>query len=291
MSCFKPDVLNNMVALITGGSSGIGFEIARQLGLHGCSVFISGRRKDVLDAAVSKLRAEGIALTGLQGDVRKQETCDQWVAAVDSQFGRLDILVNCAAGNFLTAAEELTPNGFKTVMEIDALGVFTMSRAAFPMLCQSSRPNIINISATLQMPATWFQVHASAAKSAIDSMTRTLALEWGHRGIRVNGIAPGPIQGTAGLSKLGPAGESDAAEKMILQTIPIGRMGQKSDIAYCCVYLSSEAATFITGDTLIVDGGNWLWKPQIVPRSVVSSVSRGVEAKSRKVGTAVTSKL
>ena len=149
----------------------------------------------------------------------------------------------------------------------------------------------LDISLFLSLWSNPDSLHSVCLQSAIDSMTRSLALEWGSHGIRVNGIAPGPIQGTAGLSKLGPAGESNAAEKMILQTIPIGRMGYKSDIAYCCLYLSSEAATFITGDTLIVDGGNWLWKPQVVPRSAVSQVSRGVEEKSRKVGTAVASKL
>ena len=95
-SCFKPDTLTNSVALVTGGSSGIGFEIARQLGLHGATVFISGRRKDVLDAATNQLRAQGISATGLQGDVRKQDSCDAWVGGIAAQFGQLDILVNCA---------------------------------------------------------------------------------------------------------------------------------------------------------------------------------------------------
>ncbi|KAG1676064.1 hypothetical protein FOA52_014929 [Chlamydomonas sp. UWO 241] len=286
-SPFKGDVLAGKAALVTGGSSGIGMEIARQLGLHGAAVFITGRRKDVLEAACAALRAEGIAATGLPGDVRQVESCDRWVAEVARQFSRIDILVNCAAGNFLATAEELSQNGFKTVMEIDTVGTFTMCKAAFPQLIKSAAPSIVNISATLQYGATWYQVHASAAKAAVDSITRTLALEWGEFGVRVNGIAPGPIEGTAGMSKLGPGAAE--VQKKIVESIPLGRMGTKWDIGMAVVFLTSPAASFVTGDTLVVDGANWMWRPQVVPRNAVSKVSRGVEASSRAIGTAASS--
>lgn len=130
--------------------------------------------------------------------MRQLDTCASWVQQAVGRLGRLDIVVNCAAGNFLAAAEQLSANGFKTVMEIDALGTFNMSKAAFAELCKSDAASIVNISATLHYGATWFQVHASAAKAAVDSITRTMALEWGRFGIRVNGVAPGPIAGTAG---------------------------------------------------------------------------------------------
>eukprot|EP00798_Chlamydomonas_sp_ICE-L_P022710 gene22710-29866_t len=284
-SPFKRDALYGKVALITGGSSGIGMEIARQLGLHGASVFITGRREDVLAAACKAMQVEGISCVALQGDVRQQESGDRWMEAVKKQFGKLDILVNCAAGNFLAAAEELSQNGFKTVMEIDAVGTFTMSRAAYSNLCKGDNPVIINISATLQYGATWFQVHASAAKAAVDSITRSLALEWGSSGIRINGIAPGPIEGTAGMSKLAP-GSEEKMMKMVTETIPLGRMGRKWDIAMAAVFLASPAASFMTGDTMVVDGAAWMWKPSPIPRSAVSKVSRGVESTSRTVGTA-----
>lgn len=129
--------------------------------------------------------------------MRKPDDCTAAVAACARQFHGIHILVNCAAGNFLATAEELSVNGFKTVMDIDTVGTFMMCRAAFPHL-KTAHGAVINISATLHYGATWYQAHASAAKAAIDSLTRSLALEWGEFGIRVNGVAPGPIQDTAG---------------------------------------------------------------------------------------------
>lgn len=176
------------------------------------------------------------------------------------------------------------------VMDIDAVGTFNMSKAAFQVLKANNASVIINISATLHYGATWYQVHASAAKAAIDSMTRSLALEWGEYGIRVNGVAPGPIRGTAGMSKLAP-GEEGNMEDVVRATVPLGRMGEKVDIALACVYLASNAASYVSGEILVVDGGAWLHKPQLVPRDMVSQLSRKVESGSRKVGTATRSKL
>lgn len=289
-SPFKADALAGKVALVTGGTSGIGLEIARYLGLHGCSVAVSGRRAAVVDDAVADLRAAGCTAMGLQGDVRSADDCKRWVQCITDEFGSLSILVNCAAGNFLACAEELSVNGFRTVMEIDTIGTFNVSRAAFPALRAAGDGRIINISATLHYGATWYQAHASAAKAAIDSLTRSLALEWGHFGIKVNGVAPGPIQGTAGMSKLAPGSEADM-EAAVVETIPAGRMGRKADIALACVYLASSAGSFVSGHVMVVDGASWMWKPAYVPRETVSSVSRGVEKTSRQVGTAQRSRL
>eukprot|EP00878_Enallax_costatus_P006580 GHUV01006898.1.p1 GENE.GHUV01006898.1~~GHUV01006898.1.p1 ORF type:complete len:244 (+),score=87.53 GHUV01006898.1:188-919(+) len=240
-SPFRQDALQGKVALVTGGSSGIGLEISKQLGLHGCAVVITGRRKEVLDGAVAQLQSLGITAAGLQGDVRNADSCQDWVSTAVKTFGSINVLVNCAAGNFLANAAELSQGGFRTVMEIDAVGTFTMSKAAFQALSQNSESVIINISATLHYGATWYQVHASAAKAAVDSITRSLALEWGEYGVRVNGVAPGPIRGTAGMSKLAP-GEEGAMEEVVSSAVPLGRMGEKTDIALACVYLASSAA-------------------------------------------------
>ena len=278
-SVFRADALAGRRALVTGGTSGIGREIAAELGRHGAKVAVMGRRPGPIKETCEAFSAEGIANLGLQGDVRKPEDAERVVAATVEAFGGLDLLVNCAAGNFLATPEGLTPNGFRTVMEIDAIGTFTASRAAFPHLKKAGRAShacVLNISATLHYGATWYQVHASAAKAAVDSITRTLGLEWGQYGIRAAGIAPGPIQGTAGMAKLAPG-----MEEMALQTIPLGTWGQKRDIAMASVFLASNAARFISGETLVVDGANWMWKIPPLPREKVSRASRGVEKHSR----------
>jgi len=223
-------------------------------------------------------------------DVRDPKQCKAAVQFCIDTYGQLDILINGAAGNFLAEASALSPNGFKTVMEIDALGTFNMCHASFPYLKQHGDGRVINISATLQYGATWFQVHASAAKSAVDSITRTLALEWGIHKIRVNAIAPGPIQNTPGTAKLAPGANKD----LMTEQIPLGRMGDAFDIAMAAIFLCSFAGYFISGDVLVVDGAHWLFKPPIVPREVVSELSRKMESNTRRSSqqqTSVSSKL
>lgn len=290
-SPYQHDILAGKVALVTGGGSGIGFEITRQLGLHGAAVAISGRRENVLRDAVAALQREGIRALGIQGDVRKADDCVRWAEDTVKHFGRLDILVNCAAGNFLAAAEALSPNGFRTVMEIDTVGTFQMSRAAHPHLKQHGGGVVVNISATLHYGATFYQVHVSAAKAGVDSLTRSLALEWGGDGIRVNGVAPGPIAGTAGMSKLMPGSSDEEREASAAAEIPLGRMGRKWDIAMGVLYLASPAAGFVSGHTLVVDGAAWMWRKPLLPRAAVLKASRAVESKSRTVGVAGRSKL
>lgn len=284
-SPFKDNVLKGKVALITGGGSGIGLEITRQLGLHGASVFILGRRSNVLQESCTTLQQQGITAAYKQADVRKPEDCEAGVRGCVERYGRLDVLVNCAAGNFLAVAEELTPNGFKTVMDIDAVGTFVTSRAAYAEL-RKTRGCVVNISATLHYGATWWQAHASAAKAAVDSLTRSLALEWGEFGVRVNGVAPGPIQDTAGVAKLLPADDEAAKDAAARAMIPLARWGTKWDIAMAVVFLASPAAAFVTGETMVVDGAAWMHRTPLVPRSVVSKLSRGVEGQSRGVGLA-----
>ncbi|KAG2396910.1 Peroxisomal 2,4-dienoyl-CoA reductase [Vigna angularis] len=255
-SPFKAGILKGKVALITGGASGIGFEISTQFGKHGASVALMGRRKQVLHSAVSVLQSLAIPAVGFEGDVRKQEDAERVVESTFKHFGRIDILVNAAAGNFLVSAEDLSPNGFRTVLDIDSVGTFTMCREALKYLKKGGegRSNscgggsIINISATLHYTASWYQIHVSAAKAAVDATTRNLALEWGtDYDIRVNGIAPGPISDTPGMSKLAP----------------------------------DEIRKFINGDVVIVDGGLWLSRPRHLAKEAVKQVSRSVEKRSR----------
>ncbi|CAA2988101.1 Hypothetical predicted protein [Olea europaea subsp. europaea] len=239
-SPFKVDILKGKVALLTGGGSGIGFEISTQFGNHGASVAIMGRRKNVVDRAISVLQSLGIPAVGFEGDVRKREDAKRVVKETVKHFGKLDILVNAAAGNFLVSAEDLSSNGFKTVIDIDAVGTFTMCHEALEYLkkggpgrSSSTGGFILNISATLHYTASWYQIHVSAAKAAVDALTRNLALEWGtDYDIRVNGIAPGPIEDTAGMSKLAPHAR---------EWLPLHFIGEKWDIAMAALYLASYA--------------------------------------------------
>jgi len=197
---------------------------------------------------------------GLAADVRDPEAIARVIAATAEKFGKLDTLVNGAAGNFLVPAAGLSPNGFKTVIDIDLGGTFNASRAAFELLRASGDGLVLNISATLHYHGTPLQIHASAAKAGVDAVTKTLAVEWGQFGIRACGIAPGPIGDTEGMRRLAPG---DIAQKA-MQHIPAGRFGTIDEIAAAAVYLRSPAAAYITGHVLVVDGGQCIAIPSLL---------------------------
>ena len=268
-SPFRADCANGLVVFVTGGGSGIGHGICEVFAAHGAKIGIFGRRKAVLDAACTSLRERwpGCEALAVAGDVRSPDACAGAVATVVETFGRLDVLVNAAAGNFMALAEDLGGRGFKTVIEIDLQGTFNMSVAALPALSLINSPRtmpklaggpvIINISATLQYKALPFQSHASAAKAAIDSLTKTLGVEWAadHQ-VRVTGIAPGPIAGTEG----GPTGRvfgAAIAGQDVADIVPLARWGETHDIGLTALYLSSTAGSYVSSETLAVDGGHW----------------------------------
>eukprot|EP01113_Clastostelium_recurvatum_P035745 TRINITY_DN5014_c0_g2_i1.p1 TRINITY_DN5014_c0_g2~~TRINITY_DN5014_c0_g2_i1.p1 ORF type:complete len:308 (-),score=31.72 TRINITY_DN5014_c0_g2_i1:350-1216(-) len=283
VSPFKSDCLNGKVAFITGGGSGINLGVARSLGLHGCKLALMGRRKEVLENACKDLASCGIEAIPVQGDVRSYPSCQEAVKKTLEHYkqGSLDVLVNGAAGNFLARLEDLSPNGFKTVMEIDTLGTFHASKACFEALKASKNGVIINITATLHYNATKYTGHASAAKAAVDALTRGLAAEWGNHNIRVMGIAPGPIQGTEGMERL--SGHSKDRAKEMISYIPLGRFGHVQDIGFASVYFCSSAASFITGTTLIVDGGAWLYTPPMVSEDMYRMLHESRQAPKAKL--------
>ena len=278
-SYFRKDLLEGKVSFITGGGSGINYGIAETYAAHCCTVVIMGRRKNVIEAAARKLNQTfGVATLGIQGDVRKEEDAKRAIDTIRQKFGRLDILINGAAGNFLCLAEDLSLNAFKTVVEIDLIGSFNVSKQAFPLLKETSSKcsteklgrgaSIINITALLQTPATRYQTHAAAAKAGLDSLTRNLALEWGKYNIRVNGIAPGPIADTEGMKRL--SGGEDLAK--VRGVVPIGRLGSVHDIGQAALYLGSGASSFMSGDTLYVDGGSYLYSVPLVPDPIYQAL-------------------
>lgn len=261
MSIYRPDVLARRVALITGGGTGICKGIARAYAAHGASVCIVSRKEEPLRAAAEELAAEtGSPVTWAVADVRQPDQIAAAVATCAERFGRLDILVNGAAGNFLAPAAALSPNAFRTVIEIDLLGTFHACRAAFELLCASKQGLILNISATLQSHGTPLQAHASSAKAAVDQLTRSLAVEWGPSGVRAVAIAPGPIGDTEGMRRLAPG---DIGKKLLGQ-IPLGRLGTIADVADLAVFLATDAAAYITGAIYVVDGGHSVAAPSLL---------------------------
>lgn len=261
MSIFKDDILAGHVALITGGGTGICKGIARAYLAHGARVCITSRKQEVLDASADELRSEtGGEVIGVASDVREPETISQVVARTVDTFGKLDTVVNGAAGNFLAPTAQLSPKGFRTVLEIDAMGTFNTTRAAFESLCEAGNGLILNITATLHYHGTPLQVHASAAKAGVDAMTLNFAVEWGQFGIRAVGIAPGPIGDTEGMRRLAPGEMADKMAKLI----PLGRFGTIKEIADTAIFLRSSAAGYITGTTVIVDGGQTVMVPPFV---------------------------
>jgi NAD(P)-dependent dehydrogenase (short-subunit alcohol dehydrogenase family) len=253
MDVFAPNLLLDKAALVTGGGSGIGAGIARTFARHGARVALVGRTKEKLEKVAGEIRDAGGTASTHACDVRDYAALSSAINEAAGGFGRLDILVNSAAGNFLSPAANLSANGFKAVIDIDLLGSFNACRASFEHLSKQGGC-IVSITATQATIPTPLQVHAGAAKAGIEKMTRDLALEWGRSGIRVLAVAPGPIENTEGMSRLAPPD----AEKALKKRVPLQRYGTIDEIADAVLYLVSPAGAFITGATLLVDGGTSL---------------------------------
>ena len=254
-SVFAPNLLAGKVAFVTGGGSGIGAGIAKRLAEQGARVGLLGRRAEKLEEVAKAIRDAGGEASCHPCDVRKYDALAAAIDACAEKFGRLDLLVNSAAGNFLAPAASLSANGFRAVVDIDLCGTFNAARAAFGHLGKT-RGAIVNITATLGIVPTPLQSHAGAAKAGIEMLTRDLALEWARFGVRVNSVAPGPIADTEGMSRLG-GDDREAFEKRV----PLGRWGSIDEVCEAVTYLASPAAAWITGTTLLVDGGSALMGP------------------------------
>jgi peroxisomal 2,4-dienoyl-CoA reductase len=250
---FQPDLLAGRRALVTGGGTGICRGIALELARHGCDVAITSRSIEHLEPTAAEIRATGRRAVAVAADVRDPAAVEAAVARTAAELGGIDILVNGAAGNFLCLAENLSPNGFGAVVDIDLKGTFHCSKAALPHLKERGGV-VLNISATLHYLGTPAQLHVASAKAGVDALTRVLAVEWGPYGIRVNGIAPGPVADTEGVKRL----LDDAAKKRAEETTPLQRLGLIEDVSDSALFLCSKAASYITGVTLVVDGGLWL---------------------------------
>jgi 2,4-dienoyl-CoA reductase [(3E)-enoyl-CoA-producing], peroxisomal len=261
-SIFRPDLLAGRVALVTGGGTGIGFGIAASLGAAGAEVVIASRKAEHLEPAAGELRKRGSRVSAVAANVREPDSVTEMIRQVGDKHGRLDILVNNAAGNFYAPSASLSPNAWRAVVETDLYGTFYCCQAAYPLMKQGGGGRIVSISMTLHYRGWPLMAHATAAKAGVDALTRTLALEWASDRITVNAVAPGPIP-TEGVKKAFTPPGTDAPdlfgmEKYASESIPLGRWGTPEDIGQMVTYLASPAADWITGSIMVVDGGAWL---------------------------------
>ena len=253
-SIFRENLLAGKVAFVTGGGSGIGQRIAERFAEHGASVTIAGRRQEKLDAAADVIRKNGGTADTAALDVRDYAAVAAAVKKTRDACGAIDIVLCAAAGNFPAPVAGMSANGFKAVIDIDLLGTFNTCRAAYEHLRRPGA-SIVSISANHAIQPIAYQSHVCAAKAGVELLTRTLAIEWGPEGIRANCITPGPTADTEGMRRLAP---TEAAERRICENIPLRRYGTRDELADLCLFLCSEAASFITGAVYVCDGGQGL---------------------------------
>jgi citronellol/citronellal dehydrogenase len=241
------------VALITGGGTGIGLASATEMGLLGAKVAICGRRPDPLKSAVGELESKGIEAFGAPCDIREPDAISAYVDSVIERFGRIDVLINNAGGQFPTTAEALSPNGFAAVIRNNLNGTWSMTHAvATKAMIPQKRGRIVNVIAQVNRGFPGM-VHTGAARAGVDNMTKTLAVEWAVHGIRVNALAPGVIV-TSGTKQYPPE-LLDNAEK----ATPIKRLGTAEEVSHLITYLASRYADFVVGQTFYIDGGASVW--------------------------------
>ena len=267
-SVFRSGLFNGQVALITGGGTGIGFGIAQLFAELGATVVLASRNQAHLDPAVAQLKDAGRDAHAVVLDVRDADGVKAAITSVADRLGRIDVLVNNAAGNFYVPSESMSANAWRSVIDIDLSGTFFCSQAVMPVMRDRGGGRIVNVSMTLHYRGWPLMAHATAAKAGIDALTRTLALEWAKHRIRVNAVAPGPIP-TEGVKKAfsaPPSVKQDvfsaerAMEDYARRAIPLARMGSPRDIANMVAFLASPAGDWITGAIMVVDGGEWLQK-------------------------------
>ena len=255
---------NGKTVLVSGGTSGINRGIARGFAQSGARVYVLSRSAEKVADTVSELRDLGTDAAGMPADVRKADQIEAAFADCVERFGPIDVVVSGAAGNFPAKAEDISSNGFRAVLEIDVLGTHHVMLASHQHL---KRPGVIlNITAAASMRAMIGQAHVCAAKAGVDQITRTLALEWGPEGIRVNSVLPGPIEDTEGFARLAPTPEIKAQR---LASVPLRRAARSSEVADLCLFLASERASYITGAVIPVDGGATLGVPADILASAI----------------------
>jgi NAD(P)-dependent dehydrogenase (short-subunit alcohol dehydrogenase family) len=250
-SIFRDDLFHGQTALITGGATGMGRSIAHAFAAHGADVHICSRNEDHLTDTASFIEKEtGRKVHWHPCDVREVEQVDAMFGKLD----RLDHLVNSAAGNFVVPFDAMSKNAWNTVVNIVLHGTFNTTKAAFPLLSRRGG-SVTNMVAAYAWGAAPYVSHSGAAKAGVLNLTRSLAVEWAQFGIRLNAVAPGPVKSEGATKNL--FADPDLQQK-ITDSVPLKRFGTPEEMALGVLYLSSPAASYITGDCLTIDGGQWL---------------------------------
>lgn len=242
---------SEQTVVVVGGTSGINKGIAECFAKHGANVAVASRSQDKVDATVAALTALGASAIGFRCDVRNQDEVKAGFTKVSENFGEIDVLISGAAGNFPATANDMSANGFRSVVEIDLLGTFHVLQSAYPFL-RKPGASVINISAPQAFLPMVAQSHVCSAKAGVDMITRCLALEWGEQGVRVNSLVPGPIEGTEGMKRLAP---TPKLLEMTTNSVPLKRLGSPDDLGNAAMFLASPYASYISGGIIPVDGG------------------------------------
>lgn len=248
--------LSDRVAIVTGGNQGIGFAVARALARAGASVIIANRREEAGQKAAESLKERGLAALAVPADVNSKSSIEGLVSKVMSDFGRIDILVNNAGVIVRKAAEEISENDWNFIMDTNLKGLFFCCQLAGKEMIRQEKGKIINISSNVSEVAMPGRSVYAVSKAGVSHITRTLALEWAKFNVNVNAIGPGPT-----ITELNRHYFEDHPEdlKERVGSIPMGRMGDPKDYEGAAIFLASDASDYITGQTLLVDGGSTIW--------------------------------